>query len=172
MAEDKNILPEQASKGENLQLIVFKLGGEEYAMVIDQIKEVVLTPRITKVPLTPSYIKGVANIRGTVLSIIDLVDRFGLGSNHFDTENNQYYSLIIESQEFRMGVLVKEVPSTLSVYESEIDTSPSLIGDTSIDSSYIRGIVKSGERMIVLIDVQKVINKEEIQKTIKDRSIA
>jgi purine-binding chemotaxis protein CheW len=66
---------------------------------------------------------------------------------------------------------VKDVPNTLSVYESDIDHSPSIINDSSgIDNNYIKGIVKSGNRMIVLIDVHKVINKDEIHKVIKEKS--
>lgn len=163
---------EHVGKGANLQLIVFKLAGEEYAMQIDQIKEVVLTPKIAKVPLTPTYIRGVANIRGNILAIIDLVERFSLEAHTTqELQSTANFTLVVESDEYKMGILVKDVPNTLSVYESDIDTSPSIINDSSgIDNNYINGIVKSGERMIVLIDIHKVINKEEIHRIIKERS--
>lgn len=163
---------EHNGKGANLQLIVFKLAGEEYAMLIDQIKEVVITPRVAKVPLTPSYIKGVANIRGNILAIIDLVERFSLDPKaNKDEQVTANFTLVVESDEYKMGILVKDVPNTLSVYESDIDQSPSIINDSSgIDNNYIKGIVKSGNRMIVLIDVHKVINKDEIHKVIKEKS--
>src|SRR6478752_3903251 len=64
--------------GRRIQLIIFKLGTEEYALSIDQIKEVVLTPRIARMPQTPSYIKGVANIRGSIIAILDLEQKFGI----------------------------------------------------------------------------------------------
>jgi purine-binding chemotaxis protein CheW len=163
---------EHVSKGANLQLIVFKLAGEEYAMLIDQIKEVVLTPKIAKVPLTPKYIKGVANIRGNILAIIDLVERFSLETSiAAESQPTPMFTLVVESSEYKMGILVKDVPNTLSVYEADIDVSPSIINDNSgIDANYINGIVKSGSRMIVLIDVHKVINKDEIHRVIKEKS--
>lgn len=163
---------EHAGKGANLQLIVFKLAGEEYAMLIDQIKEVVITPKIAKVPLTPKYIRGVANIRGNILAIIDLVERFSLETNlNSESQATANFTLVVESDEYKMGILVKDVPNTLSVYEADIDNSPSIINDNSgVDNNYIKGIVKSGSRMIVLIDVHKVINKDEIHKVIKEKS--
>lgn len=164
---------EHIGKGANLQLIVFKLAGEEYAMLIDQIKEVVITPKIAKVPLTPNYIRGVANIRGNILAIIDLVERFSLGSPSTSSDNQaaSNFTLVVESNEYKMGILVKDVPNTLSVYETDIDNSPSIINDSSgIDNNYIKGIVKSGSRMIVLIDIHKVINKDEIHRVIKEKS--
>ena len=169
---DQHHKEEHSEKGANLQLIVFKLAGEEYAMLIDQIKEVVITPKIAKVPLTPKYIRGVANIRGNILAIIDLVERFALETNlNTDPNATANFTLVVESNEYKMGILVKDVPNTLSVYESDIDSSPSIINDSSgLDNNYIKGIVKSGNRMIVLIDVHKVINKDEIHRVIRERS--
>ena len=71
-----------------IQLIIFKLGTEEYALSIDQIKEVVLTPRIAKMPQTPSYIKGVANIRGNIIAILDLEQKFGIEQTREDALQN------------------------------------------------------------------------------------
>ena len=112
----------------NMQLIVFKVGTEEYGLTIDQIKEVVITPGITKVPLTASYIKGVANVRGNVLALIDLEQRFGFTITESESEKPKY-TLVVESEDFKMGILVKEVPNTLSVSQSDIDQSPNVIHD-------------------------------------------
>ena len=69
----------EINTGTKHQLIVFKLGTEEYALNIEQIKEVVITPNIANIPQTPSYIRGVANIRGTIIAIVDLNDKFNIG---------------------------------------------------------------------------------------------
>ena len=142
------------------QLIVFKLGSEEYALQIDQVKEVVLTPEITKMPRTPDYIMGVANIRGNIIAIVDLEKRF----NILDSEEGQkgMYTLVIESEDFKIGILVKEVPNTLAAYDDEIDDSPNIIVDSEMDESYIQGIVKSDNRLIILIDIFKVITEKVI----------
>ena len=149
------------------QLIVFRLGGEEYALVIDQIKEVVITPKVSRIPLTPKYIKGVANVRGNILAIIDLEERFGLAKGTEAEETGTHnYTLVVASEEFKMGVLVKEVPNTLTVQEGDIDLSPGLIGEGAAENGYIKGIVRTGSRMIILIDVFKVISREHVTQSI------
>jgi purine-binding chemotaxis protein CheW len=150
---------EKTSK--SFQIIVFRLGNEEYALSIDQIKEVVITPTIARIPLTQNYIKGVANIRGNVLAIIDLAERFGVSSDEVINNGTHKYTLVVASDEFKMGILVKDVPNTLRVTHEDIDASPNIIQDNSMDSNYIKGIVKSGNRMIMLIDIFKVITKDD-----------
>lgn len=144
--------------GRTLQIVVFKLGGEEYGMQIDHIKEVVITPGITKMPQSPKYIKGVANVRGNVIAILDLVDRFNLERG--EQLNGHGYTLVVESDEMKMGLLVSDVPNTISVNASEIDTSVGIVGDANLEGSYVKGIVKTGKRLIILIDIFKVIDLE------------
>ncbi len=145
------------------QLIVFKLGSEEYALMIDQIKEVVITPAITKVPLTSKFIKGVANIRGSVLTIIDLEERLGLyHSNELQIDDKINYTLVVENEDLKLGILVKELPNTLSISEADIDQSPNIIHDHQVDKNYIKGIVKYQKRLIILIDIYKIITKEDV----------
>lgn len=151
----------QEEIGSLVQLIIFKLGEEEYALNIDQIKEVVLTPGIAKIPQTPNYIKGLANIRGNVIAIVDLEKKFNLGEN--DTQKGNY-TLVVESESFKIGVLVKEVPNTLTVDEKDIDNSTSILQYSNLDQDCIRGIVKSGERMIILVDMIKMMEAEDLNK--------
>ena len=104
------------------QIIVFKQGDEEYALHIDQIKEVVITPSITRMPQTPTYIKGVANIRGNIIAILDLEEKFNLKrSQDQGTGNN--YTLVVESDDLKMGLLVNDVPNTISVSAGDLDES-------------------------------------------------
>ena len=151
------------SEFKTTQIIVFKLGDEEYGLQIDQIKEVVLTPNITRIPLTSKHIKGVANVRGNILAIIDLEERFGLKTdNESATWTKPNFTLVVESEDFKMGILVREVPNTLAISEKDIDVSPNIIQDTTQDKNYIKGIVKKQSRLIILIDVFKIINKDEV----------
>ena len=152
---------------ERMQLIIFKLGSEEYGLSIEQIKEVVLTPRIAKMPQTSDHIKGVANIRGNIIAIMDLEQKFGLTKSNAITEgDNSNYTLVVESDEYKVGVLVKEVPNTLSISVSDIDTASNFVQYTSLDTDSVIGVVKSGERMIILIDMIKLIEAENIKETI------
>lgn len=143
-----------------LQLIIFTLGEEEYAMPIDQIKEIVITPSMAKIPQTPEYIMGVANIRGTIIAMMDLEQKFDLYQSN--PAESWKYTLVIESENHKVGILSRKVPSTLSVRESKIDRSNNIMQYSSLDQECIDGIVKSGDRLIILIDVLRMIEKEQL----------
>jgi purine-binding chemotaxis protein CheW len=159
--------------GKTYQLVVFKLGGDEYALTIEQIKEVVVMPHVTKVPLVPKYIVGVANVRGTILSIVDLEEKFGMREGKTnEPEAPQYtasgklksdYALVVESKIIKMAILVREVPNTLSVYEEEIEWSPSIVNESAEEKHYIRAIVKRDDRLVILIDAPKIISREAVE---------
>ena len=151
------------------QLIVFKLGAEEYAIHIDQIKEVVLTPRVTKMPQTPSYVKGVANIRGSILSIVDLEEKFGIqAGGEADEENAHNYTLVAESNDFNVGILVKEVPNTLSVMTSDIDETVNVVQNDAEEGNYVLGIVKIEERLVILIDLFQIMQTNDLSSVLKE----
>lgn len=145
------------------QIIVFKLGGEEYGLLIDQVKEVVMTPNITKLPQTPSYIKGVANIRGNIIAVVDLEEKFydeEMSTKEINDSLN--YTLVIESEEFKLGVLVKEVPNTLSIPIDDIEEAISLGQEAGNENNYLKGIIKLENRLIVLIDIYKALDNNEM----------
>ena len=161
--EAANVQEEKAKSGLRVQLIVFKLAGEEYAISIDHIKEVVLTPGVAKIPQAPDYIKGVANIRGNIIAIMDLEDRFNLNGTS-EKDNMGSYTLVIESDQFKVGILVKEVPNTLNTFESEIDSTASIMQYSALDQECIQGVVKVGEKLVMLVDVFKLMEMEDLSK--------
>lgn len=151
------------------QLIVFRLGDEEYGLQIGQIKEVVPTPHITRLPQTPPYVKGVANIRGNIIAVVDLEEKFGLKKESDETANN--YTLVVESDEVKMGVLVRELPNTLNVKQSQIEDSANIIQDGGADQSYIKGIVKLEDRLIIMLDVFKTMSESELNGVFKNNKV-
>lgn len=169
MAENNKTTEHLKNQGRTLQIVVFKLGNEEYGLHIDQIKEVVITPNITKMPQTPSFVKGVANIRGNVISIFDLEERFDL-TRTIQSQGSKY-TLVVESDEIKMGLLVNEVPNTVSVNTSDLDESIGIINDANSETNYIKGIIKTGSRLIILIDIFKVID-HEMTNAIKKAAVA
>jgi len=169
MAEASTQTSDKAAVTRNLQIVVFKLGNEEYGLHIDQIKEVVITPNITRMPQTPSYIKGVANIRGNVIAIFDLEERFNL-SRTIQTQGSKY-TLVVESDEVKMGLLVTEVPNTVTVNANELDESIGIINDAHAENNYVKGIIKTGKRLIILVDIFKVID-QEMSVAIKKAAVA
>jgi len=156
----------QLTQARTRQIVVFKLGEEEYGLHIDQIKEVVITPTITRMPQTPSFVKGVANIRGNVIAILDLEEKFGLVRDQESVHRGNNFTLVIESDEYKMGILVREVPNTLSISTTSIEDSV-FTGDHQSEQSYVTGIVKLEKRLIIMIDIFKVINDRESQQLFK-----
>jgi purine-binding chemotaxis protein CheW len=165
MSKTTQIKEPNADQGRIQQIVVFKLGQEEYGLHIDQIREVVITPVITRMPQTPSFVKGVANIRGNVIAILDLEDKFGL-ADHSSKRSENNFTLVIESDEYKMGVLVYEVPNTLSISSTSIEASV-FTGDQHAEQSYIAGIAKLDKRLIIMIDIFKVIGEQEMQHVFK-----
>jgi purine-binding chemotaxis protein CheW len=163
---EANQKADTASHARNLQIVVFKLGQEEYGLRIDQIKEVVITPVITRMPQMPVFVKGVANIRGNIIAILDLEEKFGLLRSHGSASSGNHFTLVIESDEYKMGILVREVPNTLSIAEASIEDSI-FTGDHQAEQSYITGIVKLEKRLIIMIDIFKVINEQEASQLFK-----
>ena len=164
--EEKNVIQDAGKPEKDLhsvQLIVFKLGEEEYGLHIDQIKEIVRTPNITRMPETPDYIKGVANIRGNIIAIADLEKKFGVQARQEEGETAGNFTLVIESEEFKLGVLVKEVPNTLAVPEADIDEALNLVQENNNgETGYIKGVVKLDDRLIILIDIFKVLEGKDL----------
>jgi purine-binding chemotaxis protein CheW len=155
----KYVETKEKRKTGSFQIIVFKQGEEEYGLHIDQIKEVVVTPRITRMPQTPGYIKGVVNIQGDIIVIMDMEEKFNLKRVNGETHTNRYI-LVAEKDDMKVGVLVREVPDTLTISGSQFDDSISIINDQTTEENYIKGIVRTESRMIVLIDLFKVIDQE------------
>ena len=151
---------------QNIHLIVFKLGTEEYGIRIEQVKEVTVTPEIARMPKTPPFIKGVANVRGDILAIMDLEERFGIKPSLVDDQaRNTYssYTLVVEAKDYVIGVVVREVPQSLTLPVSRIDRSPSFLQDLNVHQHYIEGIGKLDNRIIIMLDMNRILNQQEIE---------
>ena len=156
-----------AKKEEMVHLIVFKLGAEHYAIKIEQVKEVTITPDVTRMPRTPEFVKGVANIRGDIIAIVDLEQRFGIRPTPLkegELNVGHTYTLVIEAKEYSIGVVVKEMPQSLNLAVSKIDKAPSFLQDTNIQESYIEGIAKVDNRLIIVLDMFKILTGDEIKQ--------
>ncbi|MCP2044501.1 chemotaxis protein CheW [Pontibacter sp. HSC-36F09] len=156
----------EAVKDEMIHLIVFKLGAEEYGIKIDQVKEVTVTPNVTRMPRTPDFIKGVANIRGDIIAIMNLEERFGIRSVPLANDVNPHitYTLVIEAREYSIGVIVREVPQSLNLSMTKIDKTPSFLQDINIHENYIEGIAKVNSRLIIVLDMYKILTQDEIRE--------
>jgi purine-binding chemotaxis protein CheW len=134
------------------QIVVFKLGEEEYGIEINQVREIIRKREITPVPRQPVYVEGVINVRGTIIPVVNLKKRFGLSYD----PSKQPHTIIVESGEGLVGILVDAVSEVIRVPRDRIHNPPSV--SMSVDSQYLRGICRVGERLLIYLDVKKVVN--------------
>ncbi|MBE6083555.1 purine-binding chemotaxis protein CheW [Acidilutibacter cellobiosedens] len=139
------------------QYVVFKLGKEEYGIDIMNVKEIGSYKETVKVPNTPKFIDGIINYRGKVIPIINLKKRFNLENTEINADTRV---IIINLNEKQIGFVVDEASQTVRLNDNEIDPAPDII--SSIDRKYIIGVGKlSEERLIIIIDLEKVLNDSE-----------
>lgn len=157
--ERRNSALSNGQGGHRIQLIEFRLGSEFYALSIDDVKEVVLTPSVARVPQAPYYVMGVANIRGTIITIVDLEKRIEVQRQSSKEALEYRYTLVLELDGYKVGILVDQVPNTLNVTEDDINLADETMNAHLSDNSgnYLKGIVKSDDRMIFMLDIKSLI---------------
>lgn len=142
-----------------IQLIVFNLGDEELGATIDQIREIIRVGPITLIPNSPDFIKGVANVRGEITVAVDLKERFFL---HTKKETESKHMIITEQEGNLFGLMVDEVTEVLRIPETEIKPAPKLV--TRKERVYINGVLTLENRLIVLLDLKKVLSEQELAR--------
>jgi purine-binding chemotaxis protein CheW len=147
----------EANGEEVKQLISFTVGTEEYGLELLRVKEVIRMRRITWLPRAPSCVKGIINLRGEVIPIIDLRDRFGLESTE-DTAVTRVIVVEVEGQP--VGMVVESASQVVRVPASQFDPPPRVMGDAARD--FITAVGKLGDRLIIMIDVDKILSTDEI----------
>ena len=152
--------PTLEEEAQVIQLIVFNLGDEEYGADINQVREIIRTGTVTPVPDSPDFIKGVSNVRGEIPVIIDLKARFFLPPTKREVEDK--HIIITEQEKNIFGLLVDEVTEVLRIPETEIKSAPELV--TRIDREYVSGGITLENRLIILLDLSKVLSEEELAR--------
>ncbi|WP_425453619.1 chemotaxis protein CheW [Oceanobacillus chungangensis] len=137
------------------KVIVFQLKDEEYALPVDQVGAIEKMHTITRVPQTSGFVKGVINLRGVVTPIIDLRLRFGMEEIAVSESTR---IIIVTLPEMEVGLIVDAANDIIDVPEEMIEQPPAAIG--SIDIDYIDGVTKYNNRLIVLLNLQKVLKME------------
>jgi purine-binding chemotaxis protein CheW len=139
-------------------LVIFRLAGESYGVDVGRVRSIIQMQHITVVPGAPGFIEGVINLRGTVVPVIDLCARFGLTGL---SEGGKRVIVIVELAGQQLGMIVDRVTDVLKVNQSLIEPPSPLL--TGIDTAYLRGIAKLGERMVILLELDRVFSLEEQQ---------
>lgn len=154
---------------QRMQLICLQVGKEYYAIPIEQVKEIVPLSHITPVPLTRKFVLGVTNIRGNIIPIIqaELLFETPAAERHQDGHHKQFV-IVIDGQNYLLGVLVHRLPETLNVKEADIDRSPHIIQSEVGDQSYLKGIIRLPGRMVVLLDFHQLVETELVNQMVID----
>ena len=138
------------------QLVVFNLANEDYGVDIAAVDGIVKMQAITTVPHAPGFVEGITNLRGEVLPVIDLRRRFGLPPGEA-TKDTRIVN--VEMDGIKVGMVVDAVSEVLRVAEEDIEPPSPIV--TTVDSAFITGIAKEDERLIILLDLAKVLSTEE-----------
>lgn len=140
------------------KLVVFELKGEAYGVEVTCVQSIIPMQSISVVPGAPAFIEGVINLRGAVVPIVDLRTRFGLPlpANH-----SKSVIVIVELIGLPLGLIVDKVTDVTKIAESAIEPPSPLL--TSVDTAYLRGIGKFRERLVILLDLNRVFSLEEQQ---------
>ena len=156
--------PERAKPAALLQLIVFRLGDEDYGIRIEQVKEVTVTPEVARMPKTPPFIKGIANLRGDIIAIIDLEERFGLRPAGREVPERSY-TIAVEAADYTLGLMVREVPRPFTLPQSQIEAAPDFVQDSSTRDKYLEGIAKLPDGgIIIVLDMRKLLTPSEVMR--------
>ncbi|MBO7746634.1 chemotaxis protein CheW [Paenibacillus sp. MWE-103] len=144
--------------GEEVKVIVFGLANEEYGIEVEKVRTIERMLPITRVPKTFAFVKGVINLRGVVIPVIDLRGRFGLEETE-PTESSRI--IIVAVNELEVGFIVDAANDVIDIDADTIDTPPEVVG--GVKAKYLRGVAKVGDdRLLIMLNLAEVLNKSEI----------
>jgi purine-binding chemotaxis protein CheW len=141
------------------KVIIFQLKEEEYAVPVQDVKSIERMQHITRIPRTVQFVKGVINLRGVVTPIIDLRSRFGIEESDY-TDSTRI--IIVSVGEIEAGLIVDAANDVIDLEEEAIEPPPEVVG--GVDAEYIQGVAKIEKRLLVLLDLGKVLNPEKLNK--------
>ena len=142
---------------ELLQLVTFNIGEEEFGVDILRVQEIIRTMEITRVPKAPDFMEGVINLRGKVIPIIDLRKRFGMEVKEHDKHTR---IVVIEINHMIVGFVVDAVHEVLRIPTDTVEPPPPAVME-GVDSEYINGVGKLDDRLLILIDLNMILSREE-----------
>lgn len=140
---------------ETQQLIVFSLGGEEFGVKITRVQEIIRMKEITELPNSSEFMAGIINLRGDIISVIDLRNKFAVTQE----ETKKTRIIIVEMGDQDVGLIVDSVSEVLRINSEDVEDAPDRIA--GIKQDYLKGIGKIDERIIILLDLDKLLTAEE-----------
>ena len=148
------------------QYLTFTLGEEHFAMEIAKVREVLDFTNITKVPRTPDFMRGVINLRGNVVPVIDL--RLNLGMNAIEKTVDTcivIVEVVMGSESLQVGMLADSVQEVVDIDPSQIEPAPKL--GTRLNTDFICGMGKRDEMFLIILDIDKVLSADEVTAAVQ-----
>src|SRR4249920_3629935 len=146
-----------AAKEERREVLVFVLGGEEYAVDILKVQEIRGYEKVTTIPAAPAYLKGVVNLRGIIVPVIDMRIKFGMAEPKYDSFT---VVIILRVAGRVIGIVVDGVSDVVGLLPSEVKPAPAL--GSIVDSGFLAGLATQGDRMILLLEIEKFLSSGEM----------
>jgi purine-binding chemotaxis protein CheW len=143
----------------DLQVVGFRIGNETFGVRIASVREIVRVPEITAVPSAPETVEGVINLRGKIIPVMDLRKRFGHVDIQPDKKNR---ILVVELNNKLVGLIVNAASEVLKIPPSDIEAPGSVFAEG--ESSYVTGVGKLKGRLIILLDVSKLLHQQEVKR--------
>ncbi|WP_342304796.1 chemotaxis protein CheW [Methanolobus sp. ZRKC5] len=137
------------------QLVVFSLGLEEFGVDIMQVQEIIRMPEITRIPRSPDYVKGVINLRGKIIVVMDLDKRFGMSQKDMTDESRV---VVVDIEGTVIGLVVDSVSEVIRLQGSNIDQTPEIITQ-KINAEYLKGVGKLEDRLLILLDLENILSE-------------
>lgn len=159
LAQDMTPQPQHHDlSGDAVQFLTFRIDKGEYGVDIMTVREIKGWSETTRLPNMPAFMRGVINLRGVVVPIFDLRCRFNMGTTEVNPKN---VVIILAVAERTIGILVDAVSDILTINADEIKALPN--NETQIDEAFINGLISVDERMVVLLSINKLFDKESIE---------
>jgi purine-binding chemotaxis protein CheW len=141
------------------QIVVFELNSESFGIDIAAVESIIKMMEITAMPQAPNFVEGVINLRGKVLPVIDLRKRFNLPQREMDKDSR---IIVVSTGRTGVGMIVDGVSEVLTISDGAVEAVPKIT--TTVDSSFITGIAKVDERLVILLDLGSVLSAQEQEK--------
>ena len=141
------------------QVVVFSIVNEEFGVDIHEVREIIKTEAVTRMPNTAPWVRGVINLRGNIIVVVDLAMRLGMPSQNL-TKNTRI--IVVEVSGSSVGMVVDGATEVLRLAENQIQPTPGVIA-SRINAEYLRGVGIIGERLLILLDLERVFEAEDVQ---------
>ncbi len=149
------------------QYLTFSVDDDQYALSVANIREVLEFQSVTRVPRMPDYMRGIINLRGFVVPVIDLKMKFGLGQTARSVNSSVIVTeILLPDRDIVIGLLTDAVSEVIVIESDEIEPAPSI--GTSIDSSFIQGMGKKQDQFIIILNIDSVLSSHEITDIVNE----